>query len=94
MTRADSGLLVAQGFNPGALVEQIGGAGVVAILVAVVAVIVIVKIVFSVLKKVAAVIVTLALTGALGGGVAAFASGALDRVPAFFDSLFDLMPWS
>lgn len=93
--RTDAGLVVAnEGFDPSTIIDQIGGWGIVGIIVAVVIVVVIVKIVFSILKKVLAVIVTLALTGALGGGILGMATGWFDKVPEFFGAIFDNMPWS
>lgn len=90
----DTGFVTAGQFNPGMLVEQVGGWGLVAVIVAVVIVVVVVKIVFSILRKVLAVVVTLALTGALGGGVLGMATGWFDKVPEFFGVIFDNMPWS
>lgn len=88
-----TGFVVAGGFGPSAIMDQIGGWGVVGILVAVVVAVVILKIIFSILKKVVAVIVTLALTGALGGGILGLANGWFGQVSEVFQGIFDAMPW-
>lgn len=91
---AGEGFIVASGFDPGAFIDQIGGVGLTVIIVAVVVVLIVVKIVFSALRKVFAVVITLALIGALGGGFFGIATGALDHIPDIFDAIFDNMPWA
>lgn len=90
----DSGFMMASGFDPSMVVEQVGGWTIVVGIVAVVIVVAIVRFIFSVLKKVLAVVVTLALIAVLGGGFLGMATGWFDQVPGLFQSLFDNMPWS
>lgn len=83
-----------QEFDPGMLMEQIGGGGVVAIIVAVIVVIVLVKIVFAIVKKAVAVAITIALFVVLGGGIATIVTGDFGVVSGFFESVIDNMPWN
>lgn len=88
------GFIVASGFNPGEFIDQIGGMGLAAIVIAFVVAVIIIKIVFSILKKVLAVVVTLVLIAVLGGGAIGLGTGAFGPISDIFNTIFDAMPWN
>lgn len=86
---AHAGAIVASGD----LFGQVGGAGVVTIIIAVIVAVVVLKIVFSILRKVLAILITVVVVAALGGGLWGIGTGTLD-VQGVMDALFAAMPWA
>lgn len=81
------------GFDPSSLSSG-NGLLIAGIVFGIIVLLVVVKIIFSIVRKVLSVIIGLALVGAIGGGFAGIATGAFDKVPEFFSTVFDSMPWS
>lgn len=81
-------------FDPGSMMERVGGVGLVAVVLAVIVLVVVVRVVFSVVRKAVALVVSLVVLVVLGGGAAVVATGNADAVLGFFAGVHGVLPWN